>query len=201
MSTEFEKFIRRERRILRRIAFHEIGHAVAMYVCYGNIERIDSISCDLEHPGTIHSNPIGDVEYIGKIIDDNHGFQFALNEICYAIGGGFCEAMFCNNISERIRNNKKYKFPIKGMKDDLQDVERILLILGATERKEINSFIVVSVRRLFPYFIKYEEKIRKLVDKALKEDYYLSRIDFYEVFDEKLYKKELARLRKKLKSK
>ena len=194
-----ERFLKYEKRYVRRNAFHEIGHAVAMYVCYGNIERIEEIDVSYFNPNTEHSNPMSDFEYRDRVQDLDNGFEFLLNELCYSIGGGLCEAIFCNKIAYKIIDGDKYKFPIKGMEGDIEQVKTMLAWYGVFEEKEIKSFINVAVRRLFPFYMEYSDKIKELVNYVLKDDAdIISREDFYYVFDQKLYRKERRERKKRM---
>lgn len=190
-------------RLTKRITFHEIGHAVAMYICYGNIERIEEISCDMFNPMTTKSNVMTNAEYLGKMYNVNDGFQFVFNEICYYIGGGLCESLFCSKTADKIAENKRYVFPIKSMAHDMEAVNFLLGLYGVGNKKEIDAFIILAVRRLYPLFMEYEEKIKLLVNKVLHDEFEenLSRMDFYEVFDQKLYKKERREFMKRMKAK
>lgn len=191
------------KRLARRITFHEIGHAVAMYICYGNIERIEEIACDMFYPVTTKSSMKTSGEYISKMYNANDGFQFVFNEVCFLIGGGLCESLFCSKTADKISENKRYVFPIKSMDHDMDAVKVLLSLYGVKKKKEIDAFVILAVRRLFPSFMKYEEKIKLLVNKVLNDelDVTISRMDFYEVFDPKLYRKERREFLKRIKAK
>ena len=195
--------IRNERRRKRRAAFHEVGHALAMYLCYGNIDRIDKIIVRWNGSGYCnHENPMEYYDYLDFIDGDDITTGNLFNEVCYSVGGGLCEAMFCNKVGiSFITGNKKYKFPIKGMKDDLEHIRTILSrsYLRIKDERDIEAFIRMAVIRLRTDFLIHADKIRQCVDLLLKEDDVIERYNFYSIFDDRLYKKELARLRRERK--
>ena len=193
------------KRLARRITFHEIGHAVAMYICYGNIDRIETISCDLFVPVTskVKSLQLSDRECLRKMFDENEGFQFVFNEVCTLIGGGLCESLFCNKTINKIIENKRYVFPIKGMEGDMATLKRLLSLYGVENKKEIDAFVKLAVRRLYFPFMRYKDKIYILANKVLNDeiDEEITREEFYEVFDQKLYRKERREFMKRMKAK
>lgn len=189
--------LRRERRRMQRAAYHEVGHALAMYLCYGNIDRISSISVEWNGSGICnHEKPMDLNDYMDYLHEGGiMGNLF--NEVCYNVGGGLCEAMFCNNAANAILSGSAYKFPIKGMEGDLEHIKYILGWNGICNKKDVDAFIRLAVIRLKYDFYNQSNKIKQCVNTIIKEEYCIDKMDFYYIFDDKLYRKERAKRRKK----
>lgn len=189
--------LRRERLRMQRTAYHEVGHSLAMYLCYGNIDRISSISVEWDGSGICsHEAPMDFHDYM-DYLQKGGIFGNLFNEVCYLVGGGLSEAMFCNKAAEAILSGKKYKFPIKGMEGDLKHIKEILGWNGICYKKDIDAFIRLAVIRLKHYFYDQSDKIKHCVNTIIQEEGFINKIVFYRIFDEKLYRKEIAKIRHK----
>lgn len=168
---------------LARFTYHEIGHAFAWFVCHGNIDNIAEIN--IVEAATKKKKYMSNLEYIKNIANfANGGFNFAFDELCYAIGGGLCEAMFVDNYIEKINKNLDYEFPIKGMEEDMESVGSILTYLGVKDEKEVSAFLKVAIRRLFIPFLVNADKIILLANMVIKNNKsVLYEKDFNDVFD------------------
>jgi hypothetical protein len=196
---EWENSLRREKRRLRRAAYHEVGHALAMYLCYGNIDRIGKIYVDWKGGGMCeHESPFDYNDYM-DFLHEGGLFGNLFNEVCYSVGGGLCEAMYCNKATSSILKGFGYKFPIKGMEGDIKKIVDILMFNGIVNQKDVDAFIRMAVLRLKCDFFNYADKIKLCVEEILKWDGMIDRMDFYRIFDERLYKKELAKSRRERK--
>ncbi len=177
--------IRREKRRAKRAAYHEIGHALAMYLCYGNIKRIDTITANWDGSGLCnHENPMEFQEYMDFIRKDGITGNI-FKEVCYAIGGGLCEAMFCNKSAKAILGGGKYKFPIKGMEGDLNHIKKILHYYCITNKKDIDARIRLAVIRLKYDFYNNADKIKRCANLLIEQEGFINRNDFYYIFRSK----------------
>lgn len=182
---DFENAIRNEKRRFKRAAYHEVGHALAMYLCYGNIKRIKYIEINYDGSGLCeHESKMNDYDYINFIKSSNtNGNVF--KEICYCVGGGLCEAMYCNKRTEAILCSTRYKFPIKGMEKDLQDISNILSIIGITNQKDVDALIRVAVLRLKWDFYNYANQIKQCVKMIEQGEGFINRKDLNKIFRSK----------------
>lgn len=173
-----------------RFAYHEIGHVFAWYVCHGNIDNIAEIN--IVEAATKKETYMSNLEYVKSIVNfSNDGFNKAFDELCYAIGGGLCEAMFVDNYIEKINKNMDYKFPVNGMEGDMESVGYILSCLGVTDVEEINAFLKVAIRRLFVPFMVNADKILILANMVIKDNKpVLYKEDFFDAFDMNKFKDE-----------
>ena len=85
------------------------------------------------------------------------------------------------------------------MEGDMKHLEIMLSLKGITNKKEIEAFVRMAIIRLKYDFINNENKIKECVKLLCENDGYIDRIDFYRIFDQKLFKKECAKIRRKLK--
>lgn len=154
---------------LARFTYHEIGHAFAWFVCHGNIDNISEIN--IVKAVTEKKEYMTNLEYVKNMANyANGGFNFAFDELCYAIGGGLCEAMFVDNYIEKINKNMDYEFPVKGMEEDMKSVGYILTCLGVKDEKEVFAFLKVAIRRLFMPFLVNADKIILLANMVVKNN-------------------------------
>ena len=176
---------RNELRRFRRAAYHEVGHALAMYLCYGNIKRICYLTVEWDGSGLCHhGKPMEIEEYMCFVgIGGITGNLF--KEVCYLIGGGLCEAMFCNKSAKAIILGGKYKFSIKGMEEDIERIERLLMFKGITNKKDVEAMIRLAVIRLKFVFWHNADKIKKCVNLLVAQEGFINRQDFYNIFRSK----------------
>ena len=175
---------------IARYAYHEIGHAFAWFVCHGDIDNIAEIN--ILEGATKKKKYMSNLEYVNSLANyADGGFYKAFDEFCYAIGGGLCEAMYVDNYIEKIKNNKDYEFPVKGMEEDMESAITILTLLGVKDAAEINAFITVAIKRLFVPFFLNAEKIMILANMVIKKNKpVLYQKDILDAFDMNKFKDE-----------
>lgn len=186
---------------MEKAAYHEIGHALAMYICYGNIDRISEIVIYCNGAGeTVHDEDFYIADKAPLFDNSKKGYDFYFNEICYSMGGGLMEAIITHKDEFYSNMWEPIKMPRESMKGDYESMSTLLSIYGVTTKSEITAMARTATIFLQRAFIPYLDKVEELAQMLLSNSDYeghITKSDFYRVMNPKLYRKERRRLRKK----
>ena len=107
-----------------RAAYHEAGHVVTRYLLTGNIDQIESVDIIKEdgRHGICKSNKDAYELAAGHSIFEDilyctvDGFKVIFNEVCFSLGGGVSEMLYCG----------LKRLPRRGMSGDFDSVYAVL---------------------------------------------------------------------------
>ncbi len=197
-----------------RAAYHEAGHAVALYLLTGNIDRIEEVNIGdagydyigaCQHSGE-HRREIQELYENGESpkYETPEGFKCMINEICYAMAGGVSEKLFCG----------LKQLPYKAMKGDIESVYSDAFVIRynipflidsnnavVPNKRIIDDLIKVCVRFLEYFLISADAgpKIEAIAD-ALNKYEQIPQWGVYELMgDDKRARKSKIEARKRLK--
>lgn len=189
---------------IEKAAYHEIGHVLAMYICYGNIDRYRDITVYWNGAGIAETDSDFYIADKAKYCDfSRSGFDFYFNEVCINVAGGVCEAIMTHREKFLSSISIPIKLPHKNMEGDYTQITNVLSIMAVHDKKDISAIIRAATIYMQRAFIPYLEKIEELARFLLYDDdeCYMSKLEFYKIMNPTLYRKERRRLRKKNKEK